>query len=71
MIKKVEEVKIVTFFFGEICWYWLILFFFFFCQYWGLNSGPLPFESLCQSFFVSGIFEIESCELFAQADLKL
>jgi hypothetical protein len=46
--------------------------FFFFFQYWGLNSGPtLHLEPLHQPFFVLGFFKIRSPKLFAQAGFKL
>jgi hypothetical protein len=34
------------------------------------QAGALPLELLCQPFFMLGIFEIGSCELFAQTGFK-
>jgi hypothetical protein len=49
-----------------VFWFW----FWFFFAVLGFELG-LHLESLHQSFFVMGIFEIGSCELFAQAGFKL
>jgi hypothetical protein len=50
---------------------------FFVLWYWGLNSGshacqadPLSLEPLHQPFFVLGIFNIGSCELFTLAGFE-
>jgi hypothetical protein len=48
-----------------VFWFWR-----FFCQYWGLNSGPLSLEPSCQPCSVLIIFEIGSRELFAQVGFK-
>jgi hypothetical protein len=42
----------------------------FFLCYWGLNSGPILWATPTVIYFVSGFFEIGSCELFAQAGFK-
>jgi hypothetical protein len=48
--------------------------FFFFLQHWGLNSrsqaDTLPFEPLCQSFIILGIFKVGSLKLFAPGWLQ-
>jgi hypothetical protein len=46
-------------------------FFFFFLQYWGLNSGPSPWATPSAQFFLIAFFEIGSRELFAQAGFEL
>jgi hypothetical protein len=38
---------------------------FYFLRYWGLKSGPIPWATPPILFFVLGIFEIRSHELFA------
>jgi hypothetical protein len=49
--------------------------FFYFGQYWGLNSGPHTcyscYKPLCQPCFVVGIFEIGSLKLSAWVALNL
>jgi hypothetical protein len=55
----------------------ILFLFIYLLQCWGLNSGPypcagtLPLEPLSQPYFVLGILEIGSLELFAQAAFEL
>jgi hypothetical protein len=46
-----------------------ILIFFFFLQYWGLNSGPMPLRH-SQSFFVMDILQIGSCRTISPGWLQ-
>jgi hypothetical protein len=43
--------------------------FFFFFQYWGLNSGPSPWATP-PALFLWRVFQIGFCELFPQAGFK-